>query len=175
MDKLYYYVLRADESLKKSKDMLDVAEQEFSRQYSANKKDVESKLINYFLYSSMSTTGANDLKLNTVSNKDDSSDDDSIPENQHIGELSDDDDDSEDLLTENSTIGDKVIALWNKRKPKLCHDVAIAGWLTSPDPEIRKTIDGRKKEHLQAVERLFQKWFKHKVSLLTTLLYLFHN
>ena len=159
MDKLYHYVRRMDETLKKSKELLDIAEKEFLKEYSRNKNDVEAKMISYFLVSN-STDGVADFKLGA--------EDMSSDEEENViedDEDSFDDEMSQNLLNTNFTLGDKVIAFWKKRRQKLCHDVAMVGWMLSPDPEIRVTINQHTAEHVYAVERLLKKWYKHEVCI----------
>ena len=63
-----------DETLEHSKNILDDAEKEYSKQYSANKRDKETKLLNYFLDSNSSNDGSFDLTMTTDTNSDISED-----------------------------------------------------------------------------------------------------
>jgi hypothetical protein len=167
MDKLYHYVRRMDETLKKSKEILDGAEKEILKEYSRNKTDVEAKMISYFLVST-STDGVVDLKA----------DDNDVESDEEDDVIDDDDnsfdgDNSQNLLNTDSSLGDKVIAFWKKRRQKLCHDIAMAGWMLSPDPEIRVTINQHTSEHVYAVERLLTKWYQHEVYIFLFMFLLF--
>jgi hypothetical protein len=169
MDKLYHYVRRMDETLKKSKELLDNAEKEVLKEYSTKKNDVEAKMISYFLVST-STDGVLDLKL---CEEDMESDEEENVSEDKADDDSFDEETSQNLLNSNSTLGDKVIDFWKKRRQKLCHDVAMTGWMLSPDPEIRVTIDQHTAEHVYAVERLLTKWYKHEVYILLFMFLLF--
>ena len=170
MDKLYHYVRRMDETLKKSKELLDSAEKEILKEYSRNKTDVEAKMISYFLVSTSTDDGVVDLKSGDEDM--DSDDEDDVPE--EYDDDSFDEETSQNLLNnDSSTLGDKVIAFWKKRRQKLCHDLAMAGWMMSPDPEIRVTINQHTSEHVYAVERLLKKWYQHEVYILLFFMFVF--
>ena len=58
---------------------------------------------------------------------------------EESGVLDDDDDDDDDDALANSfdsSLTDKVMSIWNRRRSKLAHDYSLAGWLLSPNPTI---------------------------------------
>lgn len=68
-----------------------------------------------------------------------------------------DDDGSDDDEVPPST-GDQVLAAWTRRIPKLNTDFAIAAWMLSVKPEVRKDVAERKDgSHHDAMERVIRK------------------
>lgn len=128
MDKLYFYVRRMEETLKRSKVPLD----EVKRELGPNLTD-HSILL-----------GALDREINI---EDDSDDDDEI-----------EDDDLEFQSSGNKSLSYNVFAAWDFRKGALITDWSIAGWMMSPIPEIyddARANAGRM--DIEALDRLIRK------------------
>lgn len=172
MDKLYHYVRRLDETLKKSKELLDTAEEDVLNEYSRNKNDREAKMISYFLATSSTGDGVVDLKSRDEDM--DSDDENDVPTDEEDNDSFDEETSKNMLDDEYKTLGDKVIAFWKRRRPKLCHDLAMAGWLVSPNPEIMLAAKKHTSEHVYAVERLLKKWYQHEVFIYFQILFILH-
>ena len=129
MDKLYFYVRRMDNTLVKSKYILDEVEKQSS--------SISCRTL---------------LDMNSI---DMLNEDSTASESEYDSETCDE----EDSLTA-STLGHKVMEIWNKRRNKLINDFTIAGWLLSPVPEVYEdSIANTKGEHRDAVERLLKKMY----------------
>ena len=67
---------------------------------------------------------------------------------------------AEDDSDEATTLGQKVLDIWNKRRNKLINDFTIAGWMLSPVTEVfmdsQKNADGK---HRDAVDRILKKMY----------------
>mgnify|MGYP001810512301 CR=1 FL=1 len=132
MDKLYFYVRRMDKTLAKSKEILDELTEKTQGQswQFLNSMTEDGSLID-----------------------DESSTNDSEPEATILSSGTDDSDN--EAVT---SLGQKVIDIWTKRRKKLVSDYAISGWLLSPIPEVfedaRINMTG---DHRDAMERLVQK------------------
>lgn len=163
-----------DQTLKTSKRFLDDAESDYKKRGTEkSKEDTLVKLLRYYLDGN-DPSGINELKQ-LSRNPNDSSDDESNTKKVNGKEIIDSSDDEEEQnekgkgrtnekkTESNFTLGDKVIDLWNKRKSKLSHDVAIAGWLLSPDTAIRNDVNSKEAHHVIAVENLLKQWLKTKV------------
>lgn len=173
MDKLYFYVRRMDTCLEKSKESLDKCEKEIRTTLHMTHQEVKTRMVNYFMNSTDSqdtTICKNELlkKRNKKDEVDDSDVSDESSVSSYDRRVSSDDSDEE---VENTTqtnhqilFGDELVEMWNKRKKKLSHDVAIVGWMLSPNADIRNDACSHDGEHLRACERLIKKWFGHKVS-----------
>lgn len=130
MDKLYFYVRRMEETLKRSKVPLD----EVRRELGPNLTD-HSILL-----------GA--LDRETVIDGEASDGDESGLE----------DSDLEYLNQGSKPLSYNVFGAWDFRKQALCTDWSIAGWLLSPIPEIYE--DAKANVHrlsIKAMDRLIQK------------------
>jgi hypothetical protein len=176
MDKLYFYVRRMEETIHRSKELLD----EMDNNYHDNNGDFSKhKMFQYFLQTKTISDYCNEFK-----EKDDfSNDDDSVGSESDMEEAAeeaaeepaDDGDDSDDDSTVDDddtaeTLGDKVKSRWDHRKQKLITDLSITGWMLSPSPEIMKDVNsGHTGEHRNAVERVLKRWILHKVSLICNL------
>jgi len=138
MDKLYYYVRRLDRVLAQSKVLLDRVQQSISDN---------------------TVPGYTQLISDCMLNRDfDMEHDDN---NESEVDYSTSSDNENQVLP---TLGDCFMCCWDHRKLKLTHDLSISGWMVSPIPEIfsdaRTFSNG--KDHREAVERLFLKWFEHE-------------
>lgn len=114
MDKLFFYVRRMDDTIEKSKSILDDMEQ---------------------LSQSPAWRSMNDIgRVDVLDEDSDQSEDDDV------NYANNNDDDSTDSLpariTNQTTLGADVVRLWEKRRSKLTTNYAIAGWLLSPIPDI---------------------------------------
>jgi len=133
MDKLYFYVRRMDQTLEKSKVILD---------------DLEEQ-----------TRGVSWRILNDLDEGDSLCDDSESENGQGDKEYYDDSTtEDEDANKAKKSLGQRVIDIWRKRRDKLVTDFAIAGWMVSPMRDIyedaRKNMDG---DHRDAVDRLLEK------------------
>ena len=171
MDKLYFYVRQMDETMARSKELLDDMEKKYR---GTNNTFSNSKMLQYFLNTSEITDYCNEF--GNKGDDDDDDDDDSVTEDQNIniqyGDDSDDENDEKLEPEDEETLGDRMKARWNHRKKKLIHDLSITGWMLSPVPEIM--IDVAKShngDHRNAVERLLKRWVLYNVSSLISYLY----
>ena len=133
MDKLYFYVRRMDKTLENSKDILDGLE-------------LQMKGVSWRILSDLDDTDAGLNASDSGSETMDYESDNTVEDC--------------DTPSTTKTLGDKVIALWQKRRDKLVSDFAIAGWLLSPMSEIR--IDSHNNMtgvHRNAVDRLLKKMY----------------
>ena len=67
---------------------------------------------------------------------------------------------------ENDRCGSVLERSWNRRSKALTTDVAIAGWMCSPHPEIMADCNAKHNgDHKIAVTRLLRQWFGHTVCI----------
>lgn len=162
-----------DQTLEASKKLLDDAESNYKKKgFEKNKEDSLSRILRYYLDGN-DLSGINELKQVSPDLNDSSDDEKNTKEdNNKIEEVESSDDEQETKgkgksddknKDSHATLGDKVIGLWNKRKGKLSHDVAIAGWLLSPDPVVMIDAKSKTVDHVTAMENLLKKWLKIKV------------
>ena len=89
-------------------------------------------------------------------------DDDESSSNESEYDTETCDEDDSDTMT---TLGQKVIDIWKKRRDKLINDFSIAGWLLSPIPDVyndsRENSNG---QHRNAIDRLLKKMFASQLS-----------
>lgn len=165
MDQLYFYVRKMDELVNTLKNTLNLAEDKYNRQPGPN---LDSKIINYLLRSKDNE----DLKklITSYDEKDlQGEDDDSSIEDE--GPLNDDMESDEETVDDSITESDERCGTilenaWVRRSKALRTDVAIAGWMCSPHPEIMSDCKSNHNgEHKMAVTNLLRKWFGHKVSI----------
>ena len=84
-----------------------------------------------------------------------SSDDSQSKESEYDSETC-----AEDDSDTTTSLGQKVIDIWNKRRNNLINDFTIAGWLLSPIPEVYDdSSTNAKGEHRDAVDRLLKKMY----------------
>jgi hypothetical protein len=115
MDKLYFYVRRMDNTMEKSKRLLD---------------GISSVTSHRNEFSSM-------LRSVASMGDDDSDDDDDSDESECEEDDDDEDEDDEDAPTAPTlSLGDKVAFYWSRRRPSLVSSYAIAGWMLCPIPEV---------------------------------------
>jgi hypothetical protein len=164
MDQLYYYVRKMDRIVGTVKEILNLAEDKYSKQPGPN---IESKMMNYFFRS----REREDLqRLFSYNNEDLHSDDD---ESIEEGDLEDDmesDEETEDEIDVTTGSDDQLCGTilersWNKRSKALRTDIAIAGWMCSPHPDIMADCNAEHNgDHRLAVTRILRKWFAHEVT-----------
>lgn len=133
MDKLLFYVRRMDQTLEKSKSILDELEERMK---------------------GPAWRALNDIKCSDLEDDDDES---CVVEDDDIGTLASTDD---DCVTgnNNKSLGEQVEHIWMKRRDKLVTDFAIAGWLLSPLPDVYADSSLHMTgEYREAVDRLLQK------------------
>lgn len=155
MDKLYFYCRRMDESLKRSKLLLDPLEEHYKRNYV--NENLSKGMLRYFFNSTNEDINyGTEFMTPQVSMDDDSDSDDEEP--------LDLDNDDEVNVSNELTLGGKVIKLWNHRKIKLETDLAISGWMVSPHPEIMDDVSNHDGKHRDATERMLIKWMGQEVN-----------
>jgi hypothetical protein len=136
MDKLFFYVRRMDDTIEKSRAILDDMGQ---------------------LCQSPAWRSMNDIgRVDVVDEDSDQSEDDDVDDRNS------DDDDSTDIppvqFTNQTTVGGDVVRLWEKRRSKLTTNYAIAGWLLSPIPDIYEDSSlNQKGSHREVVDDLLRK------------------
>ena len=129
MDKIYFYVRKMDNTLVKSKVILDEVEKQY-------------KLTSW-------------RTLDNTEKDETQSDDEQSFESAFDSETC-----AEDDSDATTTLGQKVIDIWNKRRNKLINDFSIAGWMLSPVTEV--FIDSQQNatgQHRDAVDRLLKKMY----------------
>lgn len=174
MDKLYFSVRLMDSTIQRSKKLLNEME---SNYMNTPGNSLNAQIMNYF-FSSNNDGAAYTREANAYKDDDEEDeDDDGIVEEDEVsvnpGEApaaavaratGAEDEDSSSL---EPNLGEKFEELWNKRKPKLVHDLSISGWMVSPVAEVMN--DAKKHHegyHRNAVDRLLRKWYIHTVSQL---------
>ena len=136
MDKLYFYIRRMDKTLEKSKLILDELEEKLQGQ-------------SWRFLNSLSEESMYD---------DDNNDYDATNDSDIQAKIIDSTSEESDIEQCTTSLGQKVINLWNKRRAKLVTDFAIAGWLLSPIPEIfEDSALNMTGEDRNVLERLLQK------------------
>lgn len=167
MDKLYFYVRRMEETLKRSKSLLDPLEEHYNDNNYSN--DLSSNIMGYFLETTKDNAEFGIEFMAPQDHDDEISEDSDGDDNVSIEkDYEDDDEDAITVLSASTTktLGDKLIDIWNHRKQKLETDLSICGWMVSPHAEIMQDVrlnqDGT---HRDAVDRVIEKWFEHEVSI----------
>lgn len=132
MDKLHYYVRRMDDTLINSKKILD---------------ELES-MTNTF-----SSVARAEMELRAEQKK-------KSPVGSDSEDSSYDSDNSQNTGTPvGKTLGDKVKALWERRRVNLVTDFSTAGWMLCPLEVVHQEAVNYKKEDRDRFNRLFQKMF----------------
>lgn len=177
MDRLYFHVRRMDETLKKSKVLLDKVEKNYKGQ--EDKGTILERMLYYFTDSNLHCSSyrsemqseeagrATDDNLCDLEDNDEWLDQQSNDEGLLEDDMSQDSFDNTDdnsVTEEQETLGDFVISKWDIRKKKLITDVSIVAWLTSPIPAVREDVRSHDGSHRDAADRLLRKWFGHEVS-----------
>lgn len=166
MDQLYFYVRKMDAILSTLKTTLNQMEDKYTRQQGPN---LETNIINYFLRSKDNLDLASLIVQkdgNVSENEDDES---STDDSSNLQKCDDDDmesdDETVDILDDDKKCGTILEKAWIRRSKALRTDVAIAGWMCSPHPEIMDDCSKHHEgEHKNAVTRLLKKWFCQDVS-----------
>jgi hypothetical protein len=134
MDKLLFYVRRMDQTIEKSKEILDELE--------------------------LQTKGASWQSIRKLSETNFSSDSEEDDPHTNGNDKTNDNPDESDVDTTSKSLGQKVTEIWHKRRGKLVTDYAIAGWLLSPIPEIYDDSKNNvTQDHKKAVDRLLKKMY----------------
>ena len=145
---------------------LNVSEDQFAKEFGVN---FQTKMMNYFMMTSETDSLVELLAYEKdEKNKDYDSDDDdgsSTMSDLEDDMVSDDEDSVEESSSEiDNRCGTNLVRIWNKRSIALRSDIAIAGWMCSPLPEIMADCTTyHRGEHKQAVTRLLRQWFGHEV------------
>ena len=164
MDQLYFYVRKMDTLVSTLKETLNQTEDKYSRQTGPN---IESKLMNYFLRSKDKHDVKGFLSSNNDLDEDDDSDDESTLGNDLMDDMESDFEPEDTNEPEDNRCGTILERAWVRRSKALRTDIAIAGWMCSPHPEIMEDCSTNNKgEHRLPVTRLLRKWYSHKVRLL---------
>ena len=72
---------------------------------------------------------------------------------------------AEDDIDSTTTLGQKVLDIWNKRRNKLINDFTVAGWLLSPIPEVYQDAGTNSTgEHRNAIDRLLKKMYASELA-----------
>ena len=149
MDRLYFYVRQTDKALKANRSKLNGMGENYGSEGDndgeGNKyQRAQKRMVRYWFDDETIDIGG---KLDSVEYAEDE-------------DVEDDDDDTEDNGDNASVsslpscdsvldraqaeleegLGDKILQLWKNRKSKLCHDMAIAGWMVSPHRQIMKDV-----------------------------------
>lgn len=159
MDKLFFYCRKMEESLKRSKLLLDPLEQNYKKNYES--ENLSKGMLRYF-FNSTSNEDINygtEFMTSQVYIDDDSESDDEEPLDMDTNE-----DDDESNVVNEVTLGGKVIDLWNHRKTNLESDLAIGGWMVSPHSEIMDDVAIHNGKHRDVTERMLIKWMEHEVN-----------
>ena len=153
MDQLYFYVRKMDAIIGRLKEVLNTAENSFSKEVGVN---FQSKMMNYFMISKEknSLTSCLNYEAGDENESDEEVDGNNtdLVDDMESGSDTDDPDAKQD-----DRCGTVLERIWEKRLKALKTDIAIAGWMCSPIKEIM--IDCNKNhggEHRQAVTRLLQ-------------------
>ena len=164
MDKLYYHVRRLEECLVVTKDSMDELEAHFKQQTG---KDALQQVIQYFVKSQQQAEDStNEFRKNAKEEAKAAQDfEGGITEDEDDKDNKEDDEDSVEQSSDENSLGGKILAAFRHRKPKLEHDLAIAGWYVSPTQQCRDDVkENAKGWHQDPVTRLVGQWFGQDVS-----------
>ena len=161
MDRLYYYVHKADSSLIKSKGDMNEMKKEFitrdpnmREEYyhiSVSKGDIiEGHDLEYDDDSEEEEEGGDDGKIyDETANLDSEANVDSILSSDENGR----------------DLGNQVIKLWNKRRGHLVHSYSITAWMLSPIPEVMSDAANPSIDHNLVVDKLIEKLFTVQIMI----------
>lgn len=155
MDKLYYYVRRMDETLKNSKSILDDIEK-------MTNDPSWFALGNFKKHSKKKAAHIADIldgdsDDNTYDTSEESTEDDDDTETESEEEKSKDDNSA---YSSSTSLGQRVVNLWMKRRERLVTDMAIVGWMLCPMPLVH--ADATQNTTLtekSAFKRFVKKWY----------------
>lgn len=162
MDLLYYYVRKMDGLVERLKDSLNSIEDRFQNEEGAT---FHSKMMNYFMLSKETQVLENALNITDNEGSDNDEDDDVSLEDPELEDdlsttSSTDDEDEGD----NNKCGSVLEQVWNKRSKALRTDIAISGWMCSPNSEVMRDCQkNHNGDHRTAVTRLLRRWYIHEV------------
>lgn len=125
-----------------------------------------SQMLNYFMRHNDNQPLSKFIDVTGEKKGEDSDDEDSSTDDDGL------EDDMESLDSTSSSfhtlpekLGSEIEIAWKKRSKALRTDVAIAGWMCSPNPEIMEDCyKYHTGEHRTATTRLYKKWFGLDVS-----------
>ena len=168
MDLLYFYVRKMDGLSVTLKETLNLTEDKYNRQ---NGPNLESKIMNYFLRAKEKADTSNFLAMYDDvyddSDEETSDDEEEQEENNLIDDMESDDDTVDEEsgdAPEDNRCGSVMERSWVRRSKALRTDIAIAGWMCSPQAEVMDDCKANNKgEHRIAVTRLLRKWYSHLV------------
>ena len=155
MDRLYYFVRKADSSLIKSKGDMNEMKKEFiardpnmREEYyhiSVSKGDIiEGRDFEYDDDSEEEEEGGDDGKIYDET--------DNLDSEANVDSILSADENGRDL-------GNQVINLWKKRRGHLVHSYSIIAWMLSPIPEVMSDAANNSIEHHLVVDELIDKLF----------------
>lgn len=167
MDRLYYYVRQMYELLMLSRNKLDDLEDNYK---GSNNKFSLHKMYQYFMQTCEITDYCNEFKFKNATNGDELNDNDYDSDDSSSGneldEETNSDDDSVESAETSINLGERVVKKWELRQKKLSHDVAVAGWMLSPSPEVMRDVkDNHDGYHRNTVESVLKKWILFDVSI----------
>jgi arsenate reductase-like glutaredoxin family protein len=166
MDQLYFYVRKMDESIGKIKEKLNELELEYDNIIEG--QNFTTQMLNYFLRQKEKRVSE------LIYSRDDEYDSDGSDDISSLNDELEDDMESENeremgTITESNddtTCGSIVEKAWIKRSKALRTDIAIAGWMCSPIPEVMQDCyKNHIGDHRTATTRLYKQWFGHEVCI----------
>jgi hypothetical protein len=143
------------------KDSLNSIEDRFNDEEG---KTFHTKMMNYFTVSKEESFPEATSSV-TISEEAGDLDDESLED----PELEDDqsvssDSTQETKMTEKEKCGTILERVWLRRSKALRTDIAIAGWMCSPNEDVRRDCNSNHNgEHRFAVSRLLKQWYIHEV------------
>lgn len=166
MDKLHYFSLMTTEGLLEAKTFLNcwdalsnVENELFHRQFLHKMQHLVATRKKEKAIQKATAIKKKTKKKIIDSDTDDDDDDDSSLGEEEAPEDSDDNDDNQSVES-TMGLGEQILKIWEKRKPKLEHDYAIAAWLLSPCRQIQTQVNAKLKgTHKDSANNLLKKLF----------------
>ena len=143
MDRLFFYVRKADLSLENAKECLNKMQKEFDAR--------DPKMKNEYYHVSVMKDDIdveNEFDVEYEDSSDESDDETDIIDSSKSRKS----DNREDL-------GSLVLQHWKKRRPHLIHSYTIAAWMLSPIPEVMEDAKSYTDDHHNIVDELIEKLF----------------
>jgi hypothetical protein len=142
------------------KSVLNEADERLAKQADPN---MESKMMNYFLRTKEKENLASLINYDDSDDDEDEKDDDGSDGDIYDYMESDDETiDPDD--TEDNRCGSVLERSWKRCSKALQTDIAIAGWMCSPHPDIMADCNENNiGDYRVTVTRLLRKWFEHTV------------
>jgi hypothetical protein len=152
-----------DGLVERLKDSLNSIEDRFKTEEGAT---FYTKMMNYFLISK-DTANILENALNVTEDEEAGDDDDdavSLEDSDLEDDISTTSSIDEDDNDNDDKCGSVLEQVWKKRSKALRTDIAISGWMCSPNPEVmRDCLKNHTGEHRTAVTRLLRRWYIHEV------------